>query len=128
MTSHSRDSSASARAQDTASAPVGIEMRTVQLHVASDAILAVKWLKGSLRSPAGHIPVFDDQNSYTMEIDDGEMAVEAASLTSLVNHAFDYKGSALSDLHISVEDGHLVQRGTLKKGISVPFTITATVS
>jgi hypothetical protein len=115
--------------QDRAvSGPVGIEMRNVRLHVSSEAVLDVKWLRGSLRSPAGHIPIFDDQNSYTMEIDDGEMAVEASSLTSLVNHAFDYKGSALSDLRITVEDGHLVQRGTLKKGISVPFTITANVA
>jgi len=110
------------------SAPVGVEMRNVRLHVSSDAILDVKWLKGSLVSPAGHIPIFDDQNSFTMQIDDGEIAVEASSLTSLVNHAFDYKGSALSDLRITVEDGHLVQRGTLKKGISVPFTITADVA
>jgi hypothetical protein len=114
--------------QDKAAAPVGIEMRNVRLHVASDAVLDVKWLKGSLRSAPGHIPIFDDQSSYTMEIADGEMAVEASSLTSLVNRAFDYKGSALSDLRISVEDGHLVQRGTLKKGISVPFTITADVT
>jgi hypothetical protein len=123
------DSRAHAIAQDKAASPaVSIEMRNVRLHVASDAILDVKWLRGWLRSPAGHIPVFDDQSSYTMEIDDGEMAVDASSLTSLVNHAFDYKGSALSDLRITVGDGHLVQRGTLKKGVSVPFTITATVA
>src|SRR4029450_12946842 len=118
----------SAAQEKPGSAPVGIEMRNVRLHVSSDAILDVKWLKGWLRSTAGHIPIFGDQNSYTMEIDDGEMAVDASTLTSLVNHAFDYKGSALSDLRITVEDGHLVQRGTLKKGISVPFTITADVA
>ncbi len=110
------------------SAAVGIEMRNVRLHVASDAVLDVKWLKGSLVSPAGHIPVFDDQNSYTMDIDDGEISVDATNLTALVNHAFDYKGSALSDLRITLEEGHLIQRGTLKKGISVPFTITANVA
>jgi hypothetical protein len=124
---------ANPRARDVAqataaSAPVGIEMRNVRLHVASDAILDVKWLKGSLRSASGHVPVFDDQNSYSMEIDDGEFSIDQASLTALVNRAFDYKGSALSDLKISIEDGHLIQRGTLKKGVSVPFTITATVA
>ena len=110
------------------SAPVGIEMRNVRLHVSSDAVVDVKWLKGSLVSPPGHIAVFDDQNSFTMEIVDGELSIDPVSLTSLVNRAFDYKGSALSDLRITVEDGHLVQRGTLKKGISMPFTITATVA
>jgi hypothetical protein len=109
-------------------APVGIEMRNVRLHVSADAILEVKWLKGRLRSTTAHPPVFDDQNSFTMEIDDGETAVDAASLTSLVNRAFDYKGSALSNLRITFEDGHLVQHGTLKKGISVPFAIVGTVA
>jgi hypothetical protein len=113
---------------ETESTRVGIEMRNVRLHVASDAVLDVTWLKGSLVSPAGRLPVFDDQNSYTMEIDDGEISVDATNLTALVNHAFDYKGSALSDLRITFEEGHLVQHGTLKKGISVPFTIAATVA
>jgi hypothetical protein len=112
----------------TGSSPVGIEMRNVRLHVSSDAVLDVKWLKGQLRSPAGHIPVFDDQNSFTMDIDDAELSVDPASLTALVSRAFDYKGSALSNLRITVEDDHLVQRGTLKKGISVPFAIVATVA
>jgi len=129
LTSAPFDSRDRALAQgNPASTRVGIEMRNVRLHVSDDAVMDVKWLKGSLISPAGHIPIFDDQNSYTMEIDDAEMAVEAASLTSLVNRAFDYKGSALSDLRITIEDGHLIQRGTLKKGPSVPFTITATVA
>jgi hypothetical protein len=112
----------------TGPSPVGIEMRNVQLHVASDALLDVTWLKGRLRSTTAHPPVFDDQNSFTMEVDDGEMAIDAASLTALVTRAFEYKGSALSNLRISFEGNHLVQHGTLKKGISVPFAIEATVA
>ena len=107
--------------------PVGIEMRNVHLHVAADAALDVKWLKGRLRSTSVQPPVFDDQNSYTMEVDDGELSIDGASLTALVTRAFDYQGSALSNLRMTLEDGRLVQRGTLKKGISVPFTIVATV-
>jgi hypothetical protein len=109
-------------------APVGLEMRNVLLHVAPDALVEVKWLSGRLRSHSLHPPVFDDQNSFTIEVDDGEVAIAPASLTALVNRAFDYKGSALSDLRLTFEEGHLVQRGTLKKGISVPFSIVAEVS
>src|SRR4029078_11004114 len=101
------------------SSPVGIEMGNVRLHVSSDAVLDVKWLKGQLRSPAGQIPIFDDQNSFSMDIEDAELSVDPGSLTALVSRAFDYKGSALSQLRISVEDGHLVQRGTLKRVLSV---------
>jgi hypothetical protein len=108
--------------------PVGIEMRNVRLHVADDAILDVKWLSGRLRSLSSNPPVFDDQHSFVMEIDDGEMAMDASSLSALVNRAFEYKGAALSNLSVSFEDGRLMQHGTLKKGISVPFSIAASVA
>jgi len=109
-------------------APVGIEMRNVRLHVADDAILEVKWLSGRLRSTSSNPPVFDDQHSFVMEIDDGEIAIDASSLSALVNRAFEYKGAALSNLRVSFEDGRLMQHGTLKKGISVPFSIAASVA
>ena len=109
-------------------APVGIEMRNVRLHVADDAIMDVRWLSGRLRSLSSNPPVFDDQHSFVMEIDDGEMAMDASSLSALVNRAFEYKGAALSNLRVSFEDGRLMQRGTLKKGISVPFSIAASVA
>ena len=107
---------------------VGIEMRNVRLHVAEDAILDVKWISGHLRSASAGPPVFDDQNSFVMEIDDAELAIDAASLTALVNRAFDYKGAALSDVRVSFEGGSLVQHGKLKKGITVPFSIVASVA
>ena len=109
-------------------APVGIEMRNVRLHVADDAILEIKWLSGRLLSTSSNPPVFDDQHSFVMEIDDGEMAIDASSLSALVNRAFEYKGAALSNLRVSFEDGRLMQHGTLKKGISVPFSIAASVA
>lgn len=109
-------------------ARVGIEMRNVRLHVADDAILEVKWMSGRLRSTSSNPPVFDDQQSFVMEIDDGEMAIDASSLSALVNRAFEYKGAALSNLRVSFEDGRLMQHGTLKKGISVPFSIAASVA
>jgi hypothetical protein len=109
-------------------ATVGIEMRNVRLHVAADAILDVTWLSGRLRSRSPQPPVFDDQQSFAMEIDDAELSMDASSLSALVNRAFDYKGAALSNLRVGFEDGRLMQHGTLKKGISVPFSIAASVA
>ena len=62
-----------------------------------------------------------------MDIEDAEIAIDPASLTALVNHAFDYRGSSLSNLRVSFENGFLVQRGTLHKGLSLPFTVMASV-
>ncbi|HEY7058327.1 MAG TPA: hypothetical protein VH458_17470 [Vicinamibacterales bacterium] len=107
---------------------VGFDLRNVRLHVSDDAVLEVTWLHGMLHPQrAGQVPVFDDQTSFRIEIQDAEVAIDPASLTALVNRAFEYKGSSLSNLRVSFENGNLVQRGTLHKGISVPFTVTASV-
>jgi hypothetical protein len=108
---------------------VSIDMRNVHLHVSDDAALDVTWMHGRLHSTSpGRPPVFDDQSSFTMEIEDAEVALDAASLTALVNRAFAFKGSNLSDLQVSFAGSNIVQRGKLSKGISVPFTVTASVA
>ena len=114
--------------QARAPEPVGIEMRNVHLHVSDEAALDVAWLKGRLRSTSpDRPPVFDNQTSFVMEIDDAEVALDAASLTSLVNRAFAFKGSNLHDLSVSFAGANIVQRGKLSKGLDVPFTVTASI-
>src|SRR4051812_43435730 len=108
---------------------VGIDMRNVHLHVAADAALDIGWLHGQLLpTHPGQVPVFDDPSSYDLAIDDAELGIDGASLTALVNRAFDFKGSNLSDLRLSFDGPLLVQHGTLSKGVKVPFTVTASVS
>ena len=103
---------------------VGIDMRNVHLRVAADAALDIVWLHGTLRpTRAGQIPVFDDPSSFDLAIEDGEMSIDAPSLTALVNRAFTFKGSNLSDLRVSFEGPYLVQQGKLSKGVTVPFTV-----
>lgn len=104
-------------------------MRNVHLHVAADAVLDISWLHGTLRpTKAGQTPVFDDPTSFGMAIEDAELSIDAASLTALVNRAFSFKGSNLSDLRVSFEGPLLVQHGKLSKGVTVPFTVKASVS
>ena len=114
---------------DGSTGAVGIDMRNVHLRVAADAALEVAWLHGTLRpTHAGNLPVFDDPTSFDMAIEDAEVSVDAASLTALVNHAFAFKGSNLSEVSVSFDGPYLVQRGKLSKGVTVPFTVTASVS
>lgn len=108
---------------------VSIDMRNVHLHVSDDAALDVTWIHGRLHSTSpDKPPVFDDQSSFTMELEDAEVALDAASLSALVNRAFAFKGSNLSDLRVSFDGSNVVQRGKLSKGITVPFTVTASVA
>ena len=108
---------------------VGIDMRNVHLRVSAESALEISWLHGRLHSTRpGQVPVFDDPASFELAIEDAELAIDAASLTGLVNRAFDFKGSNLSDLSVSFDGPLLVQHGKLSKGLSVPFVVTASVS
>src|SRR5262245_60537760 len=108
---------------------VGIQMRNVHLRVSAEAALDITWLNGRMRATkAGQIPVFDDPHSFELAIEDAELALDAASLTALVNRGFEFKGSNLSELRISFAGPQLVQQGKLSKGLTVPFTVNASVS
>ena len=110
--------------------PVNASFRNVDLHVTNSVTLEVRHLDGALvgKPPSG-IPTFDDQHSFTLRIDSAELALSPASLTHLLNeHVFARKGSPLTDLDVSIEDGALKQKGKLQKGIAIPFTVVSDVS
>jgi hypothetical protein len=115
-------------------APRAVEVdcafRNVHLRVAEGVVMEVRHLQGALLSKEpGRPPVFDDQKSFSLRVDSGEMAMTPQSLTHLLNqHVFKYEGSPLSNIEVSIEKGRLKQKGTLKKGITVPFTVIAELS
>jgi hypothetical protein len=57
------------------------------------------------------------------------VTISAASLSALLNnYVFNYDGSPLDNLTVTVDKGQLKQKGTLHKGIPLPFTIRAELS
>jgi hypothetical protein len=114
----------------TATQPVAIAFRNVHLRVANGVVLEVRHIEGALLSTkTGQPPVFDDQGSFKLRIDSGEVAMTPESLTHLLNeHVFAYDKSPLSNIEVSIENGKLKQKGTLHKGVSVPFTVVAEIS
>jgi hypothetical protein len=114
--------------QPERSEPVGIEMRNVRLHPAPGVVLDVARLKGRLVANKGSLPVFDDQQSFHIDVDGASLSLDAASVTALVNHVFAYDGSPLSDLKVEFKAGRIEQRGKLRKGIPIPFTVDADVA
>ena len=109
---------------------VSASMRDVLYRIDPDITLAIKGLRGALIPASGDsLPVFDDPASFSIRIQDGEIAIDTASLGRLLTrYVFAYEGSPLRDLSISIKDGELVQRGKLKKLVTLPFTIQARVS
>jgi hypothetical protein len=117
-------------AMPEAATTVRVAFRNLHLRVAEGVVLEVSHLEGAMLSTrAGRPPVFDDQRSFTLRVDSGEIAMSADSLSRLLNtHVFAYEGSPLTGIQISIEEGRLKQKGTLRKGIPVPFTIIADLS
>lgn len=104
-------------------------MRHVLYHVDDRVVLQIEYLRGALLPTRDEPPWFDDPASFTLAIDTGEVTISAASLSALLNdYVFNYEGTPLEDLKVTVDDGQLKQTGTLHKVIDLPFTIRATLS
>jgi len=120
-----------AASHPSATGPIrcGIEMRNVSLHMAEGVVLGVTSLDGEFvsRSPA-EPPVFDEPDSYTLRMKAADVSMDAASLTTMLKQTLATHPSPLSNVTLTFEEGRLQAKGTLKKGVSVPFTMTASVS
>jgi len=125
----------SAASRPRAARPAGggspsVRMRNVHMVVDPAVILEVRELHGRL-APArkGGIPFFDDPKSFRIEIDRATTAISTASMSALLNrYTFAYPGAPLRGLEISTHDGKLRQKGTLHKGVDVPFEMDGELS
>jgi hypothetical protein len=114
----------------SASSPaVEVEMRNVDLHLTPEIGLHIRSLRGRF-VPQGsrQAPYLDDPRSYSVTVDTGEVAVDLASLNALMTRAL-VGHSNVRSIEISIDaDGSLRQKGTLSKGVPVPFNVKAGVS
>jgi hypothetical protein len=114
----------------TTPGPVSVDFQHVNLHVAPQVVLEARRLRGTLRpTHVAQSPSFDDELSYTLHIESAEIAMTPAGLSALLNStAFAGRDSPVSDVRVSIEDGHVTQKGTLRKGVRVPFTLVGDLS
>jgi hypothetical protein len=104
-------------------------MENVNFHVGHGVELRVLHLTGRLAGAApGKVPTFDDVNSYVIDIESARVAMTAGSLTNLMNNVlFAGPSAPLKHMAVEIEGNELKQTGTLKKGVSVPFTMRASL-
>lgn len=107
-----------------------IEMRNVTMHLDQRATLRVRWLRGQVRSTEDGAPaVLDDRDSFSIQVTGGSVALTGEDLTRLLNEfVFAYRGSPLKNLRARLEGEQVSLRGTMHKGVDLPFTISATMS
>jgi len=109
---------------------IAASFRHVNLEVDDGIVLEISRLDGALVSARpGGLPTFDDPGSFIVRIDSGEVAMSALSLSNLLNqHVFAYKKAPITNLEMSIESGQLKGKGTLHKGVDLPFSMVTTVS
>ena len=98
---------------------VQAQMRNVAFHVDSTTVLAIHYARGVLRRTAPEHPAFlDDKHSFVLDLDTARIGISPAALSQVLNrYTFNYPGSPLRKLVITIEHGHLRQHGRMR-GIS----------
>jgi Domain of unknown function (DUF811). len=106
-----------------------VQMRNVDFYVDPDIALRIHHLRGEMRSKRGGPVMFDDKTSFIIHIDTAEVGLTGADLGALMNkYVFNYPGSPLRNLRVSMSGSEIVQKGTLHKVLDVPFEITASLA
>jgi hypothetical protein len=107
---------------------VEAEMRNVDLHLTKDVALHIRNLRGRFVAEGKRpTPYLDDPRSYSVAVDSGEVAVDLDSLNALMTRAL-VGHSNVRGLQVSIDaEGVLRQKGTVSKGIPVPFDVKASV-
>jgi hypothetical protein len=104
-----------------------IEMRNVDLHIDPHNVMRVQALRGEVvPATAGAVAFLDDPKSFRIRATSGRVSLDGNGITALLNEiAFNYPGAPIKNLRVSIEEGKVVQRGTLHKGVDINFQMWA---
>jgi len=110
--------------------PVEIQMKNVNFRLAKEIVLEVRSLRGQLQRTQPAVPVsFDDAASFKVSINSAEVAMTPASLSALLNsYVLAYPGAPIRNIEVSFKDGRILEKGTMHKGIDIPFEIEGSLS
>src|SRR4051812_12952715 len=100
-----------------------MEMRNVDLHIDPRNAMRIRSLRGQVvPTTPGTIAWLDQPPSFHIRATSGEVALDGEAITALLNEvAFNYPGAPIRNLRVTIENGSIVQRGTLRKGVDIPF-------
>jgi hypothetical protein len=101
-------------------------MQNVDFFVDPRIALRIRHLTGTMRSKVPGPIQFDNRSTFSFNVESAEVGMTADDLSELMNrYVFNYKGSPLSHIRITIANGEIIQKGILKKAVSLPFEIHA---
>jgi len=128
MSAQTRRSPAGPEGENTTA--VAFQIRNVNMLLTRDIILGIRSLRGELQRTQPQVPVtFDNSDSFVVNADSAEIHIPTSSMTALMNsYVFGYKEAPIKKVTVSIENGKLIQRGTVHKGVDLPFEMEASLS
>jgi hypothetical protein len=108
---------------------VEVSMKNVTYHFTDQIAVHIAQLEGYL-SPtrAGSLIVFDDRNSFTLNLASAEIALSCNSLAQLMNqYVFSAADAPIKDLTIASKNNQLIVTGKLHRTGDVTFEATGTL-
>ena len=108
---------------------VRVEMKNVDYHFTDPMVVHIAFLYGKLvPRKEGQPPIFDDRESFTLAVDAAELSITPESLSHVLNeHVFAAPDAPLKKLTATIENGHLKLKGTMHKGVDLPFETESTM-
>ncbi len=102
---------------------VQVQMRNVMYHFTSNISVHIRRLHGQLLPIKGDLPVFDDKESFTLQIGSAEIAMTPDSLANVLNsYVFAEHDAPLKDVSIrTANGGRLKIQGKLHKKGGINF-------
>jgi hypothetical protein len=114
--------SPSAAAPANADSVLWVEMQNVDLHINPRDAMRIRSLRGQVMTKPGTVAWLDDPTSFRIRATSGVVALDGDAVSALINDvALNYPGAPITNLRVTIENGSVVQRGTLHKGVAIPF-------
>ncbi len=109
---------------------VEVQMRNVMYHFTNNIAVHIRRLHGQLVPIKRDLPIFDDKESFTLQIGSAEIAMTADSLANVLNsYVFAQSDAPLKDVSIRTESrGRLKIKGKLHKKGAVSFEAEGSLS
>lgn len=110
--------------------PVQVAMKNIMYHFTDHIAAHIVHLQGQLlpATPGGLI-VFDDKNSFVLDLAWAEIAITCNSLAQVLNeNVFSASDAPIKGISIETKNDQLVIKGKLHQKGDVPFETTGTLS
>jgi hypothetical protein len=107
---------------------VRMSMRNVDFHLTDTIVVHIANLEGKLAPDHGLIPVFDDKQSFHLEVDSASIQVSTQALSNDLNdYVFAKPDAPLKNLVVTTQGNELILKGILASKGGIPFETDGTM-